>query len=95
VAAVCNPEEVWQMADELLVAQAQWLPNYNPADIEAASKRLADHEAHGTRVHLRQTEGAARLHTRTVEELAQDAKAKAAAKTSDKGEIVASEQASN
>jgi alpha-galactosidase len=95
VGAVCNPEEVWQMADELLVAQSKWLPNYNPADIEAASKRLADHEARGTRVKLRQTEGAARLHTRTVEELALDAKAKAAAKTSDKGEIVASEQASN
>ena len=28
VAAVCNPEEVWQMTDEMLVAQAQWLPNY-------------------------------------------------------------------
>ena len=24
VGAVCNPEEVWQMTDELLVAQAQW-----------------------------------------------------------------------
>jgi hypothetical protein len=26
VGAVCNPEEVWQMTDEMLVAQAQWLP---------------------------------------------------------------------
>ncbi|HJZ50089.1 MAG TPA: hypothetical protein VKE41_23110, partial [Roseiflexaceae bacterium] len=24
VGAVCNPEEVWQMTDELLVAQARW-----------------------------------------------------------------------
>jgi alpha-galactosidase len=28
VGAVCNPEEVWQMTDEMLVAQAQWLPQY-------------------------------------------------------------------
>ncbi len=26
VGAVCNPEEVWQMTDEMLVAQAEWLP---------------------------------------------------------------------
>ena len=26
VGAVCNPEEIWQMTDEMLVAQAQWLP---------------------------------------------------------------------
>ena len=31
VGAVCNPEEVWQMTDEMLAAQAQWLPQYaNP-----------------------------------------------------------------
>ena len=28
VGAVCNPEEVWQMTDEMLVAQAEWLPQY-------------------------------------------------------------------
>jgi len=26
VGAVCTPEEVWQMVDEMLVAQADWLP---------------------------------------------------------------------
>ena len=31
VAAVCNPEEIWQMTDEMLVAQAQWLPQYKRA----------------------------------------------------------------
>ena len=72
VGAVCNPEEVWQMADEMLVAQAAWLPNYAPEAIEAARARLTAHEANGTRVKLRQTEGAARLHTRTVEEMARD-----------------------
>lgn len=29
--AVCNPEEVWRMADEMLVAQAKWLPQYRHA----------------------------------------------------------------
>jgi alpha-galactosidase len=70
VGAVCNPEEVWQMVDELLVAQAQWLPNYVPAEIEAARQRLAQAEANGTRVKLRQTDGAARLKVRSVSELA-------------------------
>ena len=69
VGAVCNPEEVWQMTDELLVAQAQWLPNYAPEAIEAARQRLAAHEQAGTRVQLQETQGAARLHTRSVEEL--------------------------
>ena len=85
VGAVCNPEEVWQMADEMLVAQAEWLPNYAIEEIEAARQRLADYEANGTRVQLITTEGAARLHTRTVEELAADEAAKATARTSDKG----------
>lgn len=78
VGAVCNPEEVWQMTDEMLVAQAQWLPNYDPADIDAARARLAAHEANGTRVKLVQTEGAARLKIRTVEELAQEKAAQGA-----------------
>ncbi|NLV74089.1 MAG: alpha-glucosidase/alpha-galactosidase [Chloroflexi bacterium] len=26
--AVCNPEEVWAMCDEMLAAQARWLPQY-------------------------------------------------------------------
>lgn len=26
--AVCNPAEVWQLVDEMLTAQAQWLPQY-------------------------------------------------------------------
>jgi alpha-galactosidase len=28
VGAVCSPVEVWQIADEMLAAQAQWLPQY-------------------------------------------------------------------
>lgn len=62
VAAVCNPEEIWQLADEMLVAQAQWLPNYSPDAIASAEARLIDHETNGTRVQLRHDwQGAARL----------------------------------
>lgn len=39
VGAVCDPPEVWQLADEMLVAQAKWLPQYTKA-IAAAKKRL-------------------------------------------------------
>src|SRR6185436_11124493 len=69
VGAVCNPEEVWQMADEMLGALAQWLPQYDPAQA-AAAQRLSEAERNGTRVALRQTAGAVRLHTHTVEEMA-------------------------
>jgi alpha-galactosidase len=88
VGAVCNPEEVWQMSDEMLVAQAEWLPNFADA-IPAARARLTAHEQMGTRVRLRETRGAARLHTRTVEEMAQDkAEARANADAADKGKLV-------
>lgn len=69
VGAVCNPEEVWQMADEMLVAQAQWLPQY-AAEIPAARARLQQAEQNGTRVKSRGYQGAARMQTRTAEELA-------------------------
>jgi len=78
VGAVCDPEEVWQMADELLVAQRQWLPNYRKADLDAAAQRLAEHEKKGTRVKLSPTRGAARLPTRSVEQMVRE-QARAAA----------------
>jgi alpha-galactosidase len=63
--AVCNPREIWQMADELLVAQEQWLPQYADA-IQAAKKRLAAGNLLPTRDDYK---GAARLHVKTVEEM--------------------------
>ncbi len=65
VGAVCNPPEIWQMVDEMLVAQAKWLPQYKTA-IAAAKARLQK----GPLLPTRQTEGAARLHTKTVAEMA-------------------------
>ena len=87
IAAVCNPEEVWQMTDELLVAQAEWLPNYAESELEAAKERLEAHEKQGTRVDLKNTRGAARLHTRSVVEMKKQAdEVRKTAVTSDKGE---------
>ena len=71
VGAVCDPEEVWQMTDEMLVAQAEWLPQYR-AEIPLAKKRLADAVRNGTRVKLIDTEGAAWLKPKTVEEMTRD-----------------------
>jgi alpha-galactosidase len=87
VGAVCDPEEVWQMTDEMLVAQARWLPQY-ASEIPAAQARLAQAERDGTRVKLIETRGAARLHTKTVEEMAADrAAAMANADAADKGKM--------
>lgn len=89
VGAVCNPEEVWQMTDEMLIAQAQWLPQY-AAEIPAASQRLNEAAANGTRVNLRETEGAARVRTKTAEEMstAQE-EARKNAQAADKGKMTA------
>ncbi len=79
-AAVCDPPEIWQMTDEMLVAQAKWLPQYKQA-ISAAKKRLATEKPLGTC----KTKGAARLHTKTIAEMKKDAaKARALAAAADK-----------
>ncbi|MDX2225962.1 MAG: alpha-glucosidase/alpha-galactosidase [Verrucomicrobiae bacterium] len=68
VGAVCNPPEVWQMTDEMLVAQAAWLPQYKKA-VQEARKRLA----RGPLIPTRKTRGAARLRTKTIAELKRNA----------------------
>jgi alpha-galactosidase len=35
VGAVCNPQEIWRMVDEILVAEQQWLPQYAAAAAKA------------------------------------------------------------
>jgi alpha-galactosidase len=67
VGAVCDPPEVWQMTDELLVAQAEWLPQY-AAEIPGAKRRLASAKPLGTKT----GRGAARLKVRTLAELRRD-----------------------
>ena len=64
--AVCNPPEIWQLVDEMLVAQAEWLPQYGTA-IAAAKARLAA----GNILPTKDYQGI-RLHTKSVEEMEHD-----------------------
>ncbi|MGN8644775.1 alpha-glucosidase/alpha-galactosidase [Gracilibacillus sp. HCP3S3_G5_1] len=67
VGAVCNPREIWQMTDEMLIAQKKWLPQYKERIIEA-EKRLAEEE----RIPTKDYQGAARLKVKSVAEMAKD-----------------------
>ncbi|MHB0999724.1 MAG: alpha-galactosidase [Armatimonadota bacterium] len=61
--AVCNPPEIWQMVDEMLIAGEQWLPQYKKA-IEEAKTRMAS----GNLIPTKDYDGI-RVHTKTVEEM--------------------------
>jgi len=63
--AICNPPEIWQMVDEMLVAQKEWLPQYQEA-IASAKERLASEDLIET---AEGYQGAARLKVKTVEEM--------------------------
>lgn len=67
VGAVCNPKEIWQMVDEMLVAGEAWLPQYTEA-ITAAKKRLASDNLIPTQEYA----GAARLKVKSVAEMQED-----------------------
>lgn len=66
--AVCNPPEVWQMIDEMLVAQEKWLPQYKE-EIKKAKERLASGNLIPTNDNYK---GAVRLREKTVEEVDQE-----------------------
>lgn len=61
--AVCTPDEIFQMVDEMLVAGEEWLPQY-AEEIEKAKERLKE-----KKVPYRETKGFT-LKTKTVEEMA-------------------------
>jgi alpha-galactosidase len=63
VGAICTPEEVWQMVDEMLVTQDRWLPQYADA-VPYARERLAR-----STVKTREWAGAARRSIRSVDEV--------------------------
>jgi len=65
VGAICTPDEVWQMVDEMLVAQRAWLPQYAHA-IPAAEERMKN-----PKVKTKEWAGAARQKIRNVEEMRQ------------------------
>ncbi len=63
--AVCNPPEVWQMVDEMLIAQEAWLPQYQKA-IAEAKERFAKGGLIPTNEGYR---GAVRVREKTAEEI--------------------------
>ena len=65
--AVCNPCEIEQMTDEMLVAGEKWLPQYKKVIAEAKT-RLETPKAKIKEGYM----GAARLHTKTIEEMTAD-----------------------
>jgi len=64
--AVCNPPEVWQMIDEMLIAQEKWLPQYAEA-IKAAKENFAKGNLIPTKEGY---SGAARQRVKSPEEVA-------------------------
>lgn len=69
--AVCNPPEIWQMIDEMLVAQEQWLPQYTEG-IARAKENLAK----GNLIPTKEYQGAARLREKTPAEVAAEHEAR-------------------
>jgi alpha-galactosidase len=67
VGAVCNPQEIWDLVDEMLAAQAEWLPQYRDAIIRAKGRMESD-----SFPKREPRQGAARLKTKTVEEMTKD-----------------------
>ena len=92
--AVCNPEEVWQMVDEMIVAQSKWLPQYKP-EVPAARKRLAAAKRSRKYRGTNRSKGAARLKTKTVSELKKNsAEARQNAAAADKGNLTGTQKRS-
>jgi alpha-galactosidase len=68
IGAVCNPPEIWQLTDEMLIAQEKWLPQYKQA-IKKAKEYFKSSEILHTNKDFK---GAARIKVKTVEEMSQD-----------------------
>jgi len=65
--AVLDPPKIWQLVDDMLIAGERWLPQYKKAIAEAKRRRKG-----GRRIPTRDFAGAARLHTKTIEEMEKD-----------------------
>lgn len=88
VSAVCNPPEIWQLVDEMLVNHAPWLPQYKK-HVADAKKRLSS----GKRLGTRKGTGAARIKTKTVAEMKKNAnEARQSAQATDKAAAKRKEQ---
>ncbi|MFW5839277.1 MAG: alpha-glucosidase/alpha-galactosidase [Planctomycetota bacterium] len=66
--AVCDTEQISQMTDEMLIAQAKWLPQYKNA-IPDARKRLAEARESGSYRGTKTGRGTARRKVKSVDQL--------------------------
>ena len=83
VSAVCSTAEACQMTDEMLIAGEQWLPQYGEAIAKAK-----EYFASGDVLPTRDTQGAVRKHTKSVDEMAEDKeKARKLAEASEKANL--------
>ena len=65
--AVCTPPEIMQMADEMLIEEAEWLPQYKE-EIEKAKARMGERRINGTYIEPKNLKGV-RVHEKTVDEM--------------------------
>ena len=65
--AVCTPPEILQMADEMLIEEAKWLPQY-AEEIEKAKMRMTRRHEGGTFIPPKDYKGI-RLPEKTIEEM--------------------------
>ena len=70
VGAVCTPEEIWRLVDDMLVAQKAWLPQYTDAIAKAEKRVAAERKAGVESGTARASDGAFRKPVRTPAELA-------------------------
>ncbi|RQW20160.1 alpha-glucosidase/alpha-galactosidase [Bacillus sp. C1-1] len=62
--AVCTPPEIWQLVDDLLIAQERWLPQYEKSIVAAKQRQQTE-----PRIQTKGSTGAARFTPKTIEEL--------------------------
>jgi len=69
--AICNPPEVWQMVDEMLIAQEKWLPQYTDK-IRILKKEWAKAEKEGALIPYNETKGV-KLKEQSIPEMEKNA----------------------
>ena len=72
VGACCNPNQISQMTDEMLIAQEKWLPQYKQG-IQEAKARIAQAKKDGTYIKTKEGFlGSTRVKTKTIEDMEKD-----------------------
>ena len=84
VGAMCNPPEIWLMVDDMLIAQARWLPQFKKS-VAAAKRRQRKGHRLPTKTDY---QGAARIEVASISDMEEQAEAsRANAQAADKGKM--------